>query len=123
MERRGLEPAQVAEIVGAELAAIASMTASELLAGVHRANTPSRRRLRQAFVEAVFERLPVFPFDLPSARTHAELLAQLTVAGRPVGAHDLIIAATALAHGAALLTDNIRDFQRIPDLVVRQPVW
>jgi hypothetical protein len=50
------------------------------------------------------------------ARTHARLWAQLA-AGTPVGAHDLLIAATALAHGYAVLTDDPRDFGRVPGLV------
>ena len=40
-----------------------------------------------------------------------------------IGAHDLQIAATALAWGYAVLTDNLRDFHRVPGLEVRQPIW
>jgi predicted nucleic acid-binding protein len=123
VERRGVPPGHVADVVGSERAAIASITASELLAGVYRANTPARRRRRQDFVEAILGILPILAFDLRAARTHALLLAQLSASGQPIGAHDLIIGATALTHGAGILTDNVRDFRRIPDLVVRQPTW
>ena len=51
---------------------IASITASELLHGVHRA-TPERRENRKAYVESVISRTPILPFDLPSARRHGEL--------------------------------------------------
>jgi predicted nucleic acid-binding protein len=54
---------------------------------------------------------------------HAQLGAQLAAVGQAIGAHDLIIAATAVAHGYRLLTDNLRHFQRIPGLVVIQPRW
>jgi predicted nucleic acid-binding protein len=37
--------------------------------------------------------------------------------------HDLLIAATVVAHGYAVLTENVREFGRIPGLVVRQPAW
>ena len=123
VERRGFPPEDATALAAGEEAALASVTASELLAGVHRADSPARRPRREAFVEAILELIPVLPFDLRVARTHAQVWTQLTAAGRPIGAHDLLIAATALAHGYAVLTENLRDFQRVPGLVVRQPSW
>ena len=73
-----------------------SVTASEVLIGFHRADTPEHRLRREAFVEAVFDMLPVLPFDLQVARVHAQIWAQLSSAGWMIGAHDQIIAATAL---------------------------
>lgn len=119
VERRGLLSAEAIALVGAEDAALASITASELLAGVLRADTPARRLRREGFVEANLEALPVLPFDLRVARVHADLSHQLAGSGQPVGAHDLIIAATALADGSAVLTHNLRDFGWVPGLVVR----
>ena len=55
---------------------ISSITASELLHGVHRA-TPERRARREAYVEAVIRETPILPFDLPCARRHAGLWAAL----------------------------------------------
>jgi predicted nucleic acid-binding protein len=40
-----------------------------------------------------------------------------------LGAHDPLIAATALAYGHAVLTQNLREFQRVPGLLVREPSW
>ncbi len=40
-----------------------------------------------------------------------------------IALHDLIIAATALANGYGVLTENVRDFIRVPGLEVRQPTW
>lgn len=112
------------EIVpGDQLLALAAITASELLTGVHRADTAQRRARRQAFVETVLEAVPVVPFDLLAARTHAELWARLAAAGTPIGAHDLLIAATAVSHGYGVLTDNVRHFERVPGLEVHQPSW
>jgi tRNA(fMet)-specific endonuclease VapC len=102
---------------------IAAITASELLAGIHRADSPERRLRREAFVEAVLERMPILPFDLRVARVHAQIWAQLTAAGQMIGAHDLLVAATALAHGYSVLTDNLREFHRVPGLVARRPNW
>lgn len=123
VERRGLPPEDAIAVVGAEDAAMASITASELLIGVHRSDSPARRLRREAFVEAILAALPVIAFDLRIARVYAQLSAQLAAAGQPIGAHDLLIAATALADGSAVLTLNMRDFARVPGLVVRQPDW
>ncbi len=64
---------------------IASITASELLRGVHQA-TPQRRAAREAFVEEVIAAFAVVAFDLPIARLHARLAAELAGRGNPVGA-------------------------------------
>ena len=96
---------------------ISSITCSELLIGVHRANTPARRARRSAYVEALIARLPILAFDATVARTHAQLLGALA-RNVTLGAHDLIIGATALAHGFAVLTANVADFARMPGVVV-----
>ena len=57
--------------------ALAAISASELLHGVHRATNVNQRARRQAFVEQVLSALPVIPFDLVAARLHAELWARL----------------------------------------------
>jgi tRNA(fMet)-specific endonuclease VapC len=80
---------------------IATITASELLHGVHRA-IPERRSRREAFVEAVIAAFPPLPFDLLAARAHARIWADLAAAGQDVGAHDRIVAATAISVSSAL---------------------
>ena len=61
-------------------------------------------------VKTILGLVPVIPFDLIVARTHARIWAELAAADQPIGAHDLLIAATALAHGYAVLTVNVQDF-------------
>lgn len=100
--------------------AISAITASELLHGVHRATTATRRNQREAFVEGLMARLPIFSFDLVAARIHARLGAELAQSGTPVGAHDLVIAATALARGFGIATRDERSFPRIPGLTLQQ---
>ena len=85
------------------------VTASELLVGVERANTPARRARRGAFVEHMLSLIPVLEFSLPVARTHARLLAALPK-NLTAGAHDALIAATTVHYGHALLTRNVADF-------------
>jgi predicted nucleic acid-binding protein len=102
---------------GSEDVGIAAITASELLHGVHRA-TPEHRGRREAFVEAVLAAFPTLPFDLLAARVHAGLWADLVSSGNQVGAHDRLVAATAMAAGWRVATTNVRDFNRIPGLEV-----
>lgn len=96
--------------------AISAVTASELLHGVHRATTPARRSQREAFVEGLLSRIPVFPFDLIAARVHARLSSELAAKKTPVGPHDLMIAATAVANGYTVATRDERSFPKIPGL-------
>src|SRR6476469_6204680 len=113
-ERNGYPPARAIALLGADAVSISSVTAAEMLAGVYRADSRARRLGREAFVETIIEAVTVIPFDLHVARVHAEVTASLAAVGRPIGAHDLLIAATALAYGYTVLTDNLRDFQRVP---------
>jgi predicted nucleic acid-binding protein len=104
-----------------ELVAIAAITASELLHGVHRAAKAGQRTQRQAFVEQLLSAMPVLPFDLVVARIHALIWAQLAAKGVSVGAHDLLVAATAIAAGYRVATRDERSFPRIPGLLVE--IW
>jgi predicted nucleic acid-binding protein len=103
--------------------AIAAITASELLVGIHRATSQAHRVRRSAFVEGALAELPVLAFDLDVARVHASLSAGMSASGQVIGSHDLLIAATALANNYDVLTTNVRDFSRVPGLVVREPSW
>jgi predicted nucleic acid-binding protein len=98
-------------------AAIAAITASELLHGVQRAS-PLHRPRREAFVETILFVVPVLDFDLLAARAHARLWADLARAGTDVGAHDRIVAATAISIGWRVATANVRHFEKIPGLDV-----
>ena len=100
---------------------IAAITASELLVGVELADSP-RRAARQATVDAVLDAFDVLPFDLETARHHAVLLAHARRSGRPRGAHDLQIAATARATGRTLLTTDRGAFDDLPDVHHRMAV-
>ena len=97
---------------------ISVVIVSELLMGVHRANTEERRQRRSTFVEAVISGVGVLDFTVPAARVHAEIYAQLAKKGQMIGAHDLIIAATARCHDLSILTDNVQEFSRVPGLRV-----
>lgn len=86
------------------------ITVSELLVGVHRANTPERKTRRAEFVEAIVTAIPILNVDEEVAREHAELFADLAARGQIIGAHNLWIAATAMTHNHAVLTANTAEF-------------
>lgn len=97
---------------------IAAIVAAELLEGVHRQRGAVSRARTQRFVDELLQRLPVAPFDLDVARVYALLSADLGAAGTAVGAHDLMIAATAVHLGAVVATRDLRSFPKIRGLDV-----
>ncbi|MFC4923302.1 MULTISPECIES: type II toxin-antitoxin system VapC family toxin [Delftia] len=60
--------------------------------------------------------MQLLAFDSECATHAARIRAALEAKGTPIGPHDTLIAATALRHQAALVTRNIREFSRVPDL-------
>lgn len=104
-------------LLGDEERAISVITVSELLHGVLRAQGATRAR-RQAFVEHLLAGLPAIPITELVARIHADIWSGLADRGEPIGAHDLWIAATAIAHGLGIATRNNSHFDRIPGLRV-----
>jgi predicted nucleic acid-binding protein len=95
---------------------LSTITASELLHGVHRARDAAQRSRRSAWVEAVLDRFSLLPVDLATARAHARLWAELAEDGLVIGPHDLSLAAACIAHGLALATANVREFRRVRGL-------
>ncbi len=117
---RGAGTPAVEELLGDEDRAISVITVSELLHGALRA-TGDRRSRRRAFVEHLLAGLQAIPITEPVARIHADIWADLAANGNVIGAHDLWIAATALAHGLGVATRNAADFGRVPGLRVVVP--
>ena len=101
--------------------AMSAVTASELMHGVHRAKTAVQRARAELLVERLIGLMPVIPFDLSVARVHARLSAELGAKGTPVGAHDLMIAATAVAMGFSVATRDRRSFPKIRGLALQ--IW
>ena len=100
-----------------EPVAIAAITVSELLHGVQR--LAGARRIRtERIVTGWLSELPVIPFDIEVAKVHATLAAQHRRRGRPVGSHDLMIAATAVHLDYRVATRDRRSFARIDGLAV-----
>lgn len=103
---------------GAFAVATSAICVSELLHGPHRlANAMARARAERS-AERVLTGVAIVSFDLEIARLHARLAADLAAKGTPVGAHDLIIAATALSLDYRVATRDKRSFPKIPGLDV-----
>lgn len=98
--------------------AIAAITVAELLVGIHMASRRHRQG-RLAYVERIAAMIPVLDYGLPVAREHGRLLAHVRRSGRPRGAHDLIIAATAAADQRTVLTSDKEGFADLPGVSAR----
>ena len=93
---------------------IAAITVAELRTGIELA-TEHHRAARAEFLVKVLETLPVESYDVATAEVHGRLLAHVHRSGTKRGAHDLIIAATAVATNRAVLTTNhSANFQDLP---------
>ncbi len=101
----------------AEDRATSSVTAGELLFGAHRAGVRSPELLEHAR-RIVSEDFLVLPFDEAAAEEYGQLRAYLEARGTPIGHPDTQIAAIALANDLAVVTGNVRHFQRVPGLAV-----
>ena len=116
VERGRLDPIRLRNEDDDEPLAIAAITASELLHGVHRLTSAVARARAERFAETVLGSIPVIPFDLEVARVHARLDAELSAAGTPIGDADLMIAATAVALDYRIATRDLRSFPKIKGL-------
>ncbi|HET9090094.1 MAG TPA: PIN domain-containing protein [Acidimicrobiales bacterium] len=83
--------------------AISAITVAEIQVGVELATGKTRHR-RMELLNDVVALIPILDYDLAVARAHAQLLVMVRRQGRPRGAHDLIIAATALSSSRSLVT-------------------
>lgn len=91
---------------------ISSITAAELCFGVEKSGSAKNALALQHFLEP----LEVADFDLAAARRYGSLRRELEQAGTPIGPLDTQIAAHALALGVTLVTNNLREFQRVAGL-------
>jgi tRNA(fMet)-specific endonuclease VapC len=102
----------IAEVPGD--VAISSVTVGELAFGVAKTKSQRNREALQAFL------LPMefVPFDAGAAMVYGEVRAELEGNGHPIGPLDTMIAAHARALGLILVTNNSREFSRVPRLTV-----
>ena len=97
------------------LFAIPRIVEAELLTGAEKSQNPSKMRL---LTERFLQPFPKLSFDSNCARCYAQVRSTLEKAGKKIGPNDLIIAATAKANNATVVTRNVREFIRVPGLQV-----
>ncbi len=98
--------------LGSGRVATSIIVAAELRFGAARRPMPERDRR----IDTLLTKLPVLPWSEPCDRAYGRLRADLEATGQMIGANDLLIAAHAQALGHILVTDNIREFARVPGL-------
>ena len=99
----------------AEALCISTITLGELMYGVEKS---ARRSQNLDAVEQFTARLELMPFSAKAATHFGQIRATLARFGTPCGAYDMLIAAHARSEGLRLVTNNLREFQRIPGLQV-----
>jgi tRNA(fMet)-specific endonuclease VapC len=97
----------------AEALCISAITLGKLLYGVQKS---ARRSQNLQAVEQFTARLEVLPFSVKAAAHFGQIRAELARVGLLCGGYDMLIAAHARSEGLTLITNNIREFQRMPGL-------
>ena len=92
--------------------AISSITAAELQYGAKKRNNKQLTQKVKAFCNLV----EIIPWDEDAAKAYAKLRVELETSGTPIGNMDMLIAASALARKAVLVTNNTEHFSRVKDL-------
>ncbi len=95
--------------------AISSVTVGELVFGAERSQHVERNLTD---IEALFSRLDVLPFDSKAAYHFGQIRAALYQAGQPIGPYDMMIAGQARSLGLILVTNNTKEFKRVPGLIM-----
>lgn len=114
VRRPGGEVARRAASLAPGTMAISVIVAAELRYGAERRG--SARLTNQ--LEAVLTAIETLPLAEPADRHYGAIRGALERVGRPIGHNDLLIAAHARALGATLVTDNVGEFGRVPNLAV-----
>jgi predicted nucleic acid-binding protein len=121
-ERRGETVVRLIERVvnttGDQESALSAVGLTELVHGLHRANTPALRLLRQAFLDELLADLTVYPYTKETALLAGKLDAEQRGRGVVIPYADLLIGATALSLSFSVLTTNVRHFRQVPGLAV-----
>lgn len=94
---------------------ISAITLAELEHGVEKSAQPERNR---AALLQFLSILDILPFDDLAAAEYGTICAYLQKRGTPIGTMDMLIAGHARAEGMILVTNNVREFERVPDLKV-----
>ena len=93
--------------------AIPSIVIYELEFGIAKSSSP---RKRQVQLKEICSLVTILPFDIAEASASASIRAKLEKKGTPIGPYDILIAGTAIEHQGILVTNNLKEFSRVPKL-------
>jgi predicted nucleic acid-binding protein len=99
---------------------LAAVTLVELAHGIERAKLDTQRQRRQAFLDDLIADMTIHPLTAEIARLAGKLSGQEAERGITLPFEDLLIGATDLHLGFEVVTGNVRHFEMIPNLVVKQ---
>ena len=114
MRDPGAAIAKQVETVGEDSICISVIVASELRYGASKKRSDALTRR----VDAVLSTIDILPLSPPVDKIYADIRAELTARGTPIGPNDLFIAAHALTEQLTLVTANESEFKRVPSLPV-----
>ena len=116
---RGESPALAAKVQSVPLQqqVMSAVTFAELTDGVQ-ASAAAKRKQNQSVLDSLVLHLAVLDWPQDAAKHYAEIRADLKKRGAQLGAADLMIAAHARAMGAIVVTNNVKDFERVKSLEV-----
>jgi predicted nucleic acid-binding protein len=123
-ERKNLPVPQLIEAIqtayGEIEVSLSPVTVAELVHGIYRAKSPEASQRRRAYIEELVDLVPIHPATRRTAFLVGQIQGQEAAKGNMLPFNDLMIAAAAIEQGYAILTENLRHFEKIPGLVVKR---
>ena len=95
--------------------AISTITLSELMYGAEKSQNTAKNL---EAIEDFISHLEVLSYDANASQHYGDIKAFLERGGTPIGVNDIHIAAHARSHGYTLVTNNVREFNRVPNLAI-----
>lgn len=95
---------------------ISSITYAELCCGVEKSQRQEQNRIALLLF---LSEITILPYDAKAAEEYGKIRASLELSGTPIGPMDMLIASHAKATGTAIVTNNLKEFRRIPALEVK----
>lgn len=96
---------------------LSTITLAEILYGIEK--SPHKKKERRLKLQLITSELKIYPFDEKAAQEYATIRSQLEKEGQVISERDTQIAAIALAHQLTIVTHNVKEFNRITKLKVK----
>lgn len=109
---------QTLKQLGQGAAAISVITYYELCVGIEKSPTAELASKKRTILENVLSQFETIPFLTEDAKNCAKIRAFLESQGKMIGSNDCLIAATSITHQLTLVTNNTKEFLRVPNLKV-----